>query len=256
MPVGRTPSRRRNSPAARLRAFWIVFVVALIGVGIGLYYAAGWSGFRPKHVRVVGNSVVSTNEILERAAIDRKRNIWLQNTGAMAQRVDAIPYVLRTQIHRGVPATVTIVVTERRPFAIVRSGEDEVLVDRLLRVLQPADGAPTLPVFVLDPGADLTPGRTIASSSAVVLRDAEFGLVGDGAAPAQLRDSDGEVIATMPNGVRVLLGDESNVAAAMHLVAPILSKLAKMGRQVETLDLRAPGTPVITASRRGRDRNP
>ena len=255
MPVSRTPSRRRKSPVARLAAFWILFLAVLIGAVVGLYYAARWPGFRPTHIRVVGNSVVSTREILQRASIDRGRNIWLQNTGAMAQRIDAIPYILRTQIHRGLPATVTIAVTERRPFAIVESGDNEVLVDRLLRILQPADGTMDFPVFVLDPGASLVPGKTLAGSS-TVLRDVEIKLLADGASPAQLQDSDGEVIAIMPNGVRVLLGDESNVAAAVPLVAPILSKLAKLGRHIETLDLRAPGTPVITASRSGRVRGP
>ena len=143
-------ARRRKLPAVRrLRPFWLpLSLLAVVAACAGAFLVA-WPGFAPQRVSVTGNRLVSASEIARRAHVEANVNMWLQNTGAMAARVAAIPYVSRVHVYRVPPATVLIAVRERAPFAVVRSGDDAAIVDRDLRVLVPATGTETLPAFVL-----------------------------------------------------------------------------------------------------------
>ncbi len=238
--------RRRRS--SRLRPFWMLFLVALVfAVAIG-YFAASWPGFRPKHVRVVGNVVVPTEEILAQARIDPRGNVWLENAGAIARRVDEIPYVRSAHVRRQPPGDVTITIVERRPFAVVRSGAEGALVDPSLRVLETGgDAGGALPLLVLEPGIDFVPGRFLMQSSARALRETLLALRTDGVDVSELDDESGDVSALLPGDVRVLLGDEAAATKAAPLVEPILTRFALLGRSVQVLDLRSPTTPVVTA---------
>lgn len=258
--------RRRRSVARHLRPFWFVAGALLIVAVAAGYAVASWPGFRPKHVRVTGNLLVPTSEILAQARINRGRNMWLLNTGAMAQRIEEIPYVLSASVHRVPPASITIAITERRPFAVVRSGDESALVDSDLRVLQGADDAGTLPRIGLAPPVLLEPGVFLTQPAAATLRSALISLRVHDVSVEELDDNSGDVSALLSGDVHVLLGDEANVQAAVPLVAPILARFALLGRTVQTLDLRSPTTPVVTvragvratASKRGRlrRRNP
>jgi cell division protein FtsQ len=225
----------------------MLFLVALVVAVLLGYVGASWPGFRPKHVRVVGNVIVSTQEILAQANINPRGNVWLQNAGAIARRVEEIPYVLTARVRRRPPGDVTIAIVERRPFAVARSGGDDALVDASLRVLETDAGAgATLPVLVLAPGIAFVPGRYLKESSARALRDALLSLRAHDVAATEVDDETGDVSAVLPGGVRVLLGDESDAPKAVPLIEPILTRFALLGRTVRTLDLRSPTTPVVT----------
>lgn len=219
-------------------------VVAIAAVAAG-YAAASWPGFRPREVRVIGNVVVPSSEILARAGIDRRSNIWLQNTGAAARRIAAIPYILRASVHRRLPATVTIVVSERTPFANVRSAQSEAVVDKSLRVLQTGSltGLPTINIGGATP---LTPGGTLEQSAVLAMRDVLMTMHDRGLNAIAVQDVDGDVSATLAEGVVVLFGDEDQAKGSAALVQPILARFTALGRRVRILDLRSPETPVAT----------
>ncbi|HLX26587.1 MAG TPA: FtsQ-type POTRA domain-containing protein, partial [Candidatus Cybelea sp.] len=74
-----------------------MFAILVLG---GLGFAATYPAFDPKHVSVSGNNRVSRQEILARAAVAPHTTIWLQNTGAIGQRVAAIPYIGTVRVRR------------------------------------------------------------------------------------------------------------------------------------------------------------
>ncbi len=243
----RQPARRRKaSAAARLRPFWIpIAIIGVIAVGAGAF-AVAWPGFEPKHVAVTGNRVVPQAEILSRAAIAAHVNMWLQNTGAMATRIGAIPYVASVGVYRLPPTSIVIAVRERTPFAVVRSDENAVLVDRDLRVLQDAPDDATLPQFVLEPGVALEPGRFLRERSAMALRDDYDAMIAAHVVPVQLSfDRFGGLVATVRGGVQILLGDDADLNKKLALVDPILAQVVRKQRHVSAVDLRAPATPVL-----------
>ncbi len=241
--------RRRKSPGARLRPFWMLFAVLAVAAGVGLYYAATWPGFFPKHVSVSGNRLVTSRRILAQAQIASDSNLWLQNMGAAERRIEAIPYVKDASIHRLLPADAHIVITERAPFAVVRSGSEKVLVDHDLRVLQDDDGSVSVPLMVVKtviPPA----GAFIRDVSVQRLRNDDDALAQAHVAVRSLRfDRFDDLVATTRGGISLLLGDDDDLAKKTPLIDPIISQVSAGGRRLAALDLRAPNTPVVVYKR-------
>lgn len=242
----RPPRRRKAHPASRLRPFWFLFALA-VALGAGaLAYAAGWPGFYPRAIEVRGAPDVERAQVLARAQIAPSVNVWLQNTAAMARRIEALPDVRRAYVHRYLPATVVIDVRERTPFARLRSGRATVVVDRSLRVLDGAGAPPHLPVLRGPAGLDLHPGVFVRDATVQRLAADYRALRGADLHPSALSlDRFGGLVATLPGGVRVLLGGDSEFATKLELIGPILAQAARSHRPLRTLDVRAPRTPVI-----------
>ena len=156
--------RRKASQVARLKPFWIPIALVTVLVLAALSVGGTWSGFNPTQVAVSGNHRVSSAEILRSAEIPSHVSIWLQNTGAIAKRIAAIPYIGAVRVHRVPPSAIRIVVVERVPFAILRSDAGDAVVDRDLRVLESATGDEKLPIFVVQSSADDPPVTRLVST--------------------------------------------------------------------------------------------
>jgi len=241
-----TPRRRKHSKIARIRRFWILIAVGLAGVFAALGVAASWPGFDPSEIVVTGNHRVGRSEILQRAAIARNVSIWLQSPRTIAARIETIPYIGTAAVHRIPPSKIRIAVSERVPFAMLRSGAQTVLVDRNLRVLSAAPGAASGPLLVVAPGLDLSPGTAVNARAAVELRDAYEKMSGSRVVPAQLGfDRFGGLVVTTSDGLQLLLGGQSDLAQKLRLADAILRQVVVSARRVAAIDLRAPGTPVL-----------
>ncbi|MGA2758925.1 MAG: FtsQ-type POTRA domain-containing protein [Candidatus Cybelea sp.] len=223
-------------------------MIALAGV---LSVAAGvfltmWSGFDPRQVAVTGNRRVTSGEILRAADIPVNRSIWLDDTKAIAARIRAIPFVGTVSIHRLPPASFTIAVSERVPFAVVTSDDQSVVVDRALRVLCPATGNETLPAFVLALHRSLAPGTFVTARDAFVLRDVYATMASNGLTPTALTfDRYGDVVASISGGPRLLLGEPNDLARKVRLINAILAQVVRRQLSVSAVDVRAPATPVV-----------
>lgn len=241
------PRRRRKTAAARLRPFWFLLLLLVLAVGFGVYEFATWPGFTPHRVAVNGNQVVTKEQILSAAEINPRTNIWLQNAKAIGKRVAAIPYIDTAEVRRLPPGTVVIDVTERKPFARLKTDEGAFLIDRSLRVLQPDDGsAQMLPIFEDPDRAPVRIGTTLDATALIALRDDEEALTAAGLSTTNLtHDKYGDLVVVLRNGVRVLFGDETDLQKKIRLVDPILTQVGRAGRPIGTIDLRAPNTPVV-----------
>jgi cell division protein FtsQ len=242
----KTPKRRKKGAAARLRPFWILIGFVVV---VGIVVVAGavlWPGFTPKDIVVNGNHNAARADIIAKAAIAPNVNVWLQNPRAIEARVATIPYVGAVHVHRIPPATIAIDVTERIPFAVVTEGSQAVLVDRDLRVLQPANAPSDLVTFTLPPGSDLGLGAFLKTDDAVRLRTAYDQLFAAHVVPIALGyDKFDGLIATMRGGIHVMLGDDDEMPRKIALIDPILAQVVRKGKPADAIDLRAPNTPVV-----------
>lgn len=240
--------RRKASAASRLRPFWILILLVLVAaLGAG-YFFATWPALRPHGVLVYGNRVVPSSEISAKAAVVPDTNVWLQNTHAMAKRVETIPYIGVASVHRRPPSAVIIDVTEREPYAVVAANGQYVIVDRDLRVLQQTGGPrfelPTMTIGTTK--SSLDPGTFMEDATLRRLRADENMLVDAHVSPDALTtDHYGELVATLHSGVRLLLGDDEDLAKKIPLIDPILQQLQRANRPIAAIDLRAPGTPIV-----------
>jgi cell division protein FtsQ len=240
------PRRKKKSQAARLRPFWFLLLILVAGCAFAGYYAATWPGFFPQRIAVSGNRIVGRGQILAAAQIAPRANVWLQNMRAAAARIDAIPYVQTAQIHRSLPAQVRIDVVERRPYAELRTRTGNVVIDRDLRVLQTAGNASALPVFESAHAGAPSDGAYVKTAEVQRLRTDYEEL---SAAHVIVRtlsyDRFGDLVASMRGGVKLLLGDDSQLEQKTALIGPILSQVAGSGRRIAAVDLRALKTPVV-----------
>jgi cell division septal protein FtsQ len=222
--------------------------IVLLGIvaAVAIAVASTWPGFDAKDVEVVGNQRVSSGEILRHAQIAPQESIWIQNPGAISRRIQTIPYIATASIHRIPPDSIRISVTERRPFAILQSGPERAVVDRSVRVLAPASAAERRPVLIVPPGLVLLPGNFVTTHGATTLRDTYQVLLLRGIAPRSLAfDRYGGLVITLPDGLRILLGQEGDLAQKLSLVDAILRQVVHGQRRVTTIDVRAPATPVV-----------
>jgi hypothetical protein len=230
----------------RLRPFWIVIVAGLGLAAILVGFAVTWPGFDPRTIRVTGNLSVSRSEIVQRSGIAPRINMWLQDPRAIARRIETIPDILRVSVRRIPPTTIALAVTERQPFAIVRWGPREALVDRDLRVLSEPPPDDALPLLVFPLGGGDAPGTFLDEPQLLALRDDYEALLAAHIFSAELRfDRFGGLVAVVGGGVTVLFGDGADLDKKIPLVNPILAQVDHGRRRVSTLDLRAPGTPVV-----------
>lgn len=243
--MSRRPKRRKKSAAARLRPFWILFILVAAAGAAGAYYAATWPGFYPKRVSVRGNHVVPTAQILSRAAIAPHQNVWLQNMRAASARIEAIPYVKTAAIHRTLPASVRIDITERAPFAVLQTSDRRVLVDGELRVLKTEPAANSLPLIVVKTGAPADGAYVRDPDAAHLAADYRVLAASHVAVRALEYDRFGDLVANTPGGIALLLGDDGDLAKKTTLIDPIISQVSATGKKLAAVDLRAPGTPVV-----------
>ncbi len=238
--------RVKRSAAARIRPFWILIALAgVLSVAAGAFLTM-WSGFDVKQVAVTGNRRVPNSEILHAADIPANRSIWLDDTRAIAARIRAIPLVGTVSIHRLPPASFTIAVSERVPFATLTSDFQTVVVDRALRVLSPATGNERLPSLVLSSHRNLAPGTFVSTRDALVLRDVYTTMVSDGLTPTALTfDRYGDVVASISGGPRLLLGEPNDLGRKVRLINAILAQVVRRQLSVSAVDVRAPATPVV-----------
>lgn len=172
------------------------------------------------------------------------------DTGAVARRVEALPWVAHARVHRELPHGLTIVVTERVPAAWVRRAPGAVaIVDRSGRVLadatQPPEGLPEVqgvsPVPAPGGHLDARGPRAVAE-----LPDALRAQVG---ALALDRDEAVLYLAPPPGGAapatgEVRLGPLESVGAKGAAALAVLDELASVHERVRYLDVRVPGAPT------------
>jgi len=248
MSDARSPARRRRkpSPVRKLRPFWFLLVLVLALGAIGAYLLVTWPALYPHTIEVSGNRVVARASVEDAAHINLTQNMWLQNTRAMRERIEAIPYVDRAQVHRRPPDTIAISVTERVPYAVVRGAGGIATIDDTLRVLQAGAALASLPVFDEPAIALPAPGKWIQSNAVDTLaRVAAHATQAHLDSEELSYDKFGDIVLRLRSGVTVQLGDGSDLDKKLAMVEPILTQVQHGSRRIASIDLRAITTPVV-----------
>jgi hypothetical protein len=223
-----------------------VAAIVLVAAGAWLVQAP-WFRIARVNVNVPLESPVTADDVLGAAGVARGLNLWLLNTGAIAHRIEAIPYVDVATIDRAqVPApSVELNITLRRPTACIRAGDAVVTIDATARVLQ--TGCALAAAARIDAGAATVPapGGTIADPDlSRLLADANILAAADLGIRTLGRDHWGGLEAVDVSGIRLRFGSDDDLAKKAALVAPVRAGVGP-SRLIRSIDLRAPGTPIV-----------
>jgi len=221
--------------------------VLLAGAIYAGYRAVEWPGFALDHVTLAGERVTPRAAILHAAALREHGNIWLQNLGAAASRIEALPYIRTARLHRIPPNTIAIGVIERTADGcLIGSDEAAALIDADDRVLAGGCGTANLPRYRVANLAIGAPGTFVHDAGLTRLQSDAHALSGDGRAYASfVHDRFGDVDAVLPNGIVVEFGAEGDIQEKARLVEPILRQVGERSGTIAAIDLRAARTPVV-----------
>ena len=210
--------------------------VALVSAGLAVVATVPWWGprvlaemafFRLRRVQVVGARYVRADSIVALLGVDTTRSIW-DETDELAVRVRQHPQVSDVDIHRRVPGTLVVTITERVPVAFVPTA----------RGLQPLDAAGrSLPIDPSRVNVDLP---VVARSDTTVLR-----LLGElrerspqlyERVSAARRVGKGEILLEM-GAVNVRAMDDVSIERLADIL-PVEADLARRQARAVELDLR------------------
>jgi cell division protein FtsQ len=251
----RIAERRKAIAAARVRRRrrqlgWLLLAAAL---AFGTVQLARTPLFGLAAVHVEGTKAVGRGEVLAAAAVRPGEPYLGLDLEAIRRRVQALPRVAAARVIRDYPASLRIVITERRPVASVRKGEVSWLVAADGTVLeatrQPPAGLPHVANVPLPdgvhPGTRLPPGNPLANALAAL-----GGMRPDLRAQVvavQAHSLDGLEFG-LRDGTRVLYGLAVEQPAKDAAVLLVRRTLAKEGREVKRIDVRNPSAPTVRAA--------
>jgi len=236
---------RRDEGRRRLRI--LVGCLAIVG-SVAAAAGAGRSPlFDVDYADVRGTDRTPRAEVVRAAGLVSHPAMLDVDTGAVAHRVEALPWVLDATARREWPGTVRIDVTERRPAAVLPAAAGTwAVADRTGRILQIGPEKPAgLPVIGNIPPPERA-GASVPAAATASLRVAA-------ALPALVRDrvSDVATLATgevelqlTPPGGVVRLGQPVDLATKLRVLTTVLAR-ADLAR-VSVVDVRVPKAPALT----------
>jgi cell division protein FtsQ len=234
-PVSLSPSARGG--AAR----WVV-----LSVGIAVVLGAAWwvtnsPVFDLRSLQVRGNVHVSRATVARLSELGSQTNVLWFQAGPVQRRLEANPWVLRADVSRGLPSTVTITIEERVPVAMT-AGRHPLLLASDGMVLGPAPSDTELPSVVGPKG--LAVGQRLPASDALaVARSLPTEILPLVASVG--RNAEGSLVATLREGIQVLYGDATQVAAKSSSLRAVLSWASRNGVHPAAVDVRAPTAPAL-----------
>lgn len=254
--------RRRQVIRARVRRRRraLGLVLAAAATGWLLVVVSRSSLFGVSDVKVTGADTLEPEAVVAAAGVDLGEPVLQVDLAAIRARLEAMPRVAHATVTRVPPSGLRIDVTERRPAAAIASQGRFWLVAADGTVLEPAPsrprGLPYLAGVPSDP-ATLEAGYRFGADGAY--RNAVSAYT---SMDPQLRRQVRGVTAKTVEGLRftldggvVLIYGAAERQAAKDTAALLLLRHAKAARkEVRTVDVRAPSTPVLTTTRQTPDR--
>jgi cell division protein FtsQ len=241
---------RRSQGRRRLR--WIGGAAAAVVLVIGVLGLMHTPWFGAQAVSVTGTHPRTPSAaIVAAAGLGGHPPLISLNAGAVAKRVESLPFIATAHVHKHWPDGVQIAVTERAPVVqMAGPGSSWSLLDGNGRTLQVVPGrVPGLVVYIVHtPTAGIPPapvGRTLPTSAGPGLA------VSRSLPPAFAAQvvsvtvaADGSISMTLSSGINVLFGTDADLTAKYQDIASILAHGTLHATSV--IDVTVPESPTVS----------
>ena len=244
----RRESVERSRSQKRLRWAGVAAgVVVLVALVVGILHTP-WFG--AKVVTVTGDHANTTTQAIEAAAgLLHHPPLVSVDPGAVADRVESLPFIASAQVTRHWPDAVTVHVTERVPVTTMAGpAASWSTLDGGGRTLAVTPARPVLPVLIVHGPLGPVPPAPIG---ATVAPPAEPGLVVARTLPPAFAGqvvsitvaTDGTVSLALVAGLVVQLGTTTDLTAKYEDVAAIIAHASLRG--AHTIDVTVPQSPTV-----------
>jgi cell division protein FtsQ len=232
---------RRDHGRRRLRR--VVVLGVLLAVVAGAFGLTQSPLLAVDHLSVSGSPHTPAAAVLASGGLHRGDPLIGVHAGAVAHRIEALPWVDHASVVRRWSGAVQVTITERRPVAVVAGPAGRFLIDAGGRVLAPA-GSSDRSVPQLAGRVTARPGASLGRHWALALRIA-------GALPPSLRRQvatvDGSRL-VLRTGTEVTLCDGTQLAAKVRSIRAVLAEVSASG-DVGRLNVCVPSAPALTPAR-------
>lgn len=107
----------------------MISLTLLLMITIGMYTLLNSELFETKNIEIVGNTVLSDDEIIKKLDIKVDKNIFMYNTNKMINKLNDNPYIEDVKIKRNIPSGLKVTIKEKEIYAILRDGKDYCYID-------------------------------------------------------------------------------------------------------------------------------
>lgn len=245
--------RQRQAQVARHQGRWrrrvLLGVPALVLVAALAWFLFHSSLFSARVLRVTGSAHTPAATVLAAGGLASHPPLIDIDPGAVAARIERLPWVGTATVTRQWPDGVRVVVHERTPVAAIDLGTSGPArwaeVDRTGRVLTDTASPPAHLVRLVGPGAPAAPGDDVGAGDqagldvAATLPPAFAGQV------TQVTVGAGDTVSLqLTTPLQVQLGSDNQLHAKYEDVAAILAGASLSAGEV--IDVVAPGSPFVT----------
>ncbi len=242
--VARAEGRRRLRIVVGLTA-----LTAAVAFG---FWAVDSPLFDVDEIEVTGIEHLAERDVLAAAAIEPGTPLLDVDLAGAAERVARLPWVASVAVEREVGGTVTVVVVERIPDAVLpAAGGGHVLVDTRGRQLERLDARPETDMPVAGIALDGVLGTPVDADAQRVLRVLDGMTEPVAAAVSQIIVDEGGLFLALNEGGRVRLGDQTGLEQKMVSLETMLVRVDL--RCLHEIDLRVAGAPSLTRRHAGDD---
>ena len=222
--------------------FFILIVV------IGAYVILRSPFFEISQVVILGNSVLTEEEIVAQADLDLGVNIFRVDLTEIAGQIEKVPTIKEAQVTRELPATVKIRVKERTPLGIISTDNGFVSVDQEGVCLQRTDsGTPGIPVItgIMVGAAD--PGDRIENELLFDVLKIIDGFPADLVADfSEVNiEQGGQIKAYTLDHIQCILGQAEDIHEKGYVLTAILSELRQQGVGVSYINVSSVEKPAV-----------
>jgi cell division protein FtsQ len=242
---------RRGEGRRRLKR--VTLVLGILALGVAAAAATQSPLLDVDEVTVAGTAHTPDQAVRRAAGIHTHDPLIAVDLGAVARRIEELPWVDRARVTRDWPSTVHIQVTERSVAAVVQVTEERAaLIDSRGRVLSieawapdPEPGGGDAPLVLTGIEGRVTEGEQLSGAAqdalelATALRDRLPGVVASVST---------DLDAALVEGGSIRFGSTDQLEAKVTAAKTVLSDVDMAC--LETLDVRVPGSPALTRDQR------
>ena len=246
--------RKNRRKAGHYRwALMLVFAVACLFAG---YFFAISPFFAVREIRIVGNSQVDSQRIIQLSGIENGDNIFAVNSRSVKQLLQIEPKIKDAEVSRSLSGKITITVSERQSVATVALDQFFVTIDEQGRILARYRTIsdcqlPLITGLPQDLAATAAPGCYIRSAQleqalSIVRELQEYALdLGE----LNIADDQQIKLYTL-TGVELRMGDKTNMKEKYLVASAIISNHSETGSlsQIRYIDVSA-GQAVVCYKR-------
>ena len=137
---------RKKRRKKRINPFLVLFLILIISIGLLIFSRS--NVFQVKKFVIEGNAYYTDEEIRIMGGCEKGANLfWGINCAEIKSRLEQDTYMKNVSVHRSLPDTIKISVSERKQLGAIVYGEQYVVIDSSGIVLRKVSSAPRVTII-------------------------------------------------------------------------------------------------------------